>query len=394
MTHDEVQAIIDEADKNGDGKLDYAEFCHMLLNTSEQCLQATKLKAKTRTPTRHSSSSKLRSEQVKSKEGKHRSSSHRGGGHFARRERRREEIRSQLYPDQWRETHLAYGRQLHLGGGLEANGGGGGRPVYMVEDFVGGYQNGFPQQPTGGDKVLYQPSYLDSSLATQSHQPQANIHSVKQIQSSVQPAQQVQSFVQPAQQVQSFIQPAQQIQSFVQPAQQVQSSVQPAQQVQSSVQPAQQVQSLVESISKTSSSTSVATEGGNKAPPTLPESNQERKGVEGNATNGAPIELSKEATPKPHPSPPPSTQDNTEPLVPVPSKTEVNSQAGSLTSMAPTPLPSSENISDPFAIPSTSLTKLPPLKKSSLPPLLPPIGGSVEKEKEGEKELEKGEHNI
>ena len=374
MTHDEVQAIIDEADKNGDGKLDYAEFCHMLLNTSEQCLQATKLKAKTRTPTRHSSSSKLRSEQVKSKEGKHRSSSHRGGGHFARRERRREEIRSQLYPDQWRETHLAYGRQLHLGGGLEANGGGG-RPVYVVEDFVGGYQNGFPQQPTGGDKVVYQPSYLDSSLATRSHQPQANIHSVKQIQSFVQPAQQVQSFVQPAQQVQSFVQPAQQVQSFVQPA--------------------QKVQSLVESVSKTSSSTSVAAESENKAPPTLPESNQETKGVEGNAANGTPIELSKEATPKPHPSPPPSTQADTEPLIPVPSKTEVNSQAGSLTSMAPTPLPSNENISDPFSIPSTSLTKLPPLKKSSLPPLLPPIGGSVEKEKEGErKELEKGEHNL
>ena len=47
MTHDEVQAIIDEADKNGDGKLDYAEFCHMLLTTSEQCVQASKQKANT-----------------------------------------------------------------------------------------------------------------------------------------------------------------------------------------------------------------------------------------------------------------------------------------------------------------------------------------------------------
>lgn len=46
MTHDEVQAIIDEADRNGDGKLDYAEFCHMLLNTSEQCVQASRQKAK------------------------------------------------------------------------------------------------------------------------------------------------------------------------------------------------------------------------------------------------------------------------------------------------------------------------------------------------------------
>lgn len=40
MTTNEVQAIIAEADLNGDGKLDYAEFCHMLSNTANQCVRA------------------------------------------------------------------------------------------------------------------------------------------------------------------------------------------------------------------------------------------------------------------------------------------------------------------------------------------------------------------
>ena len=47
MTHDEVQAIIEEADENGDGKLDYAEFCHMLINTSEECIKASCIKSST-----------------------------------------------------------------------------------------------------------------------------------------------------------------------------------------------------------------------------------------------------------------------------------------------------------------------------------------------------------
>lgn len=40
MMTGEVQAIIAEADLNGDGKLDYAEFCQFLSNTSEECIQA------------------------------------------------------------------------------------------------------------------------------------------------------------------------------------------------------------------------------------------------------------------------------------------------------------------------------------------------------------------
>ena len=63
MSHDEVQAIIDEADKNGDGKLDYAEFCHMLLNTSEQCVQASRQKAK-RLGQQRQGNSRQRGEQV------------------------------------------------------------------------------------------------------------------------------------------------------------------------------------------------------------------------------------------------------------------------------------------------------------------------------------------
>ena len=44
MTINEVQAIIAEADLNGDGKLDYAEFCCMLANTTNQCVQASRQK--------------------------------------------------------------------------------------------------------------------------------------------------------------------------------------------------------------------------------------------------------------------------------------------------------------------------------------------------------------
>lgn len=82
---DEVQAIIAEADVNGDGKLDYAEFSHMLLNTSEECIRANRQKAlkdnnkplsKNKTPKSHASQRKISSE---------------------RRERRREEIRMHLY---------------------------------------------------------------------------------------------------------------------------------------------------------------------------------------------------------------------------------------------------------------------------------------------------------
>ncbi len=87
MTVDEVQAIIAEADLNGDGKLDYAEFCHMLLNTSEECTQAFQNNAlqvlKAKEKYKRYGSPKQQIAQRRSS--------------FDRRERRREEIRMQLY---------------------------------------------------------------------------------------------------------------------------------------------------------------------------------------------------------------------------------------------------------------------------------------------------------
>lgn len=89
---DEVNVIIAEADLNGDGKLDYAEFCHMLLNTSEECLQANRVKAsqvmkQKQKRSHHEISFRRKSPSYK------RSS-------YDRQERRREEIRMHLYsPD-------------------------------------------------------------------------------------------------------------------------------------------------------------------------------------------------------------------------------------------------------------------------------------------------------
>lgn len=94
MSVDEVEAIIAEADLNGDGKLDYAEFCHMLLNTTEECIQANRQK------TLHSQKLKKESRgEVKEKgRGAKRQSSEVQRKHSSeRRQRRREEIRMHLY---------------------------------------------------------------------------------------------------------------------------------------------------------------------------------------------------------------------------------------------------------------------------------------------------------
>jgi hypothetical protein len=96
----------------------------------------------------------------------------------------------------------------------------------------------------------------------------------------------------------------------------------------------------------------------------------ERRDKKGEHTGPA----DEEPTTKPHP---PVTKTETsvekEPTPSLPSKPDLNSEAGSLASV----FPSSEQISDPFSLPSSSsLPKLPSLKKS-LPPLLPPIGGAT-----------------
>ena len=76
MSADEVQAVIAEADLNGDGKLDYAEFCLMLNKSSEECIQANRQKMSR--PSRSKSHVTQRNS-------------------VDRRERRREEIRMHLY---------------------------------------------------------------------------------------------------------------------------------------------------------------------------------------------------------------------------------------------------------------------------------------------------------
>lgn len=90
MSHDEVQAIIDEADQNGDGKLDYAEFAHMLLNTSEECVYAAKQKAD-QASKRGSIS---RQKGIPNKH-KHRRSVRKSSYD---RQKQREDIRAQLFP--------------------------------------------------------------------------------------------------------------------------------------------------------------------------------------------------------------------------------------------------------------------------------------------------------
>ena len=326
MSHDEVQAIIDEADKNGDGKLDYAEFCHMLLSTSEQCVRASTLKAK-RTGSHAQSNSKPRHEQVKLQrhketEYKSRSSPHQASG-YNRRERRREEIRSQLYPVEHRtqELHLIHRRHpQHRTSGLEV-GSSVARPLNYSSggDRVQGYQADFVQEP------------VDLDYPENVHPP-----------------------------------------------------------------PAPAPESVM------ISGTGKAAYGEVKGTPThtFEESNGDSQ-VKRVETNG--VERGGEPTalqpPPSKPHPPPSEAQVQAPAVPVKAtptspKPDLKSETESLTSV----LPSSEQISDPFALP-TSLPKFPPLRKSSLPPLLPPIGGTITKdkmegaEKQPEGKIERGKES-
>jgi len=90
MSHDEVQAIIDEADQNGDGKLDYTEFCNLLFDTAEECVRTSQLRASRMLE-------KLERKSLSSQAQRHRSDRPQRRGVFERREKRREEIRMQLY---------------------------------------------------------------------------------------------------------------------------------------------------------------------------------------------------------------------------------------------------------------------------------------------------------
>ena len=94
MSADDVHAIIAEADQNGDGKLDYAEFSHMLLNISEQCVHASRKKFTKKIPELNQAINQQNSSK------KYQSKSHadrKRRTSFERQERRREEIRMHLF---------------------------------------------------------------------------------------------------------------------------------------------------------------------------------------------------------------------------------------------------------------------------------------------------------
>lgn len=82
MSPEEVNAIIAEVDLDGDGKLDYSEFCQMLLSTSEECVQASHLKSAQMLKHSDHLGSQSKSPKITSLE---------------RREKRRKEIRKQLH---------------------------------------------------------------------------------------------------------------------------------------------------------------------------------------------------------------------------------------------------------------------------------------------------------
>lgn len=101
MSADEVQAVIAEADLNGDGKLDYAEFCLLLNSTSEECIQVNRQKVSQAEPeqSRSPKSHVTRRSSV------------------VRRERRREEIRMQLYSP---EPTISEKLEVGMNGGVVA----------------------------------------------------------------------------------------------------------------------------------------------------------------------------------------------------------------------------------------------------------------------------------
>ena len=357
MSHDEVQAIIDEADSNGDRKLDYAEFCHMLLNTSEQCIHASKMKAERTGHTSQSglSKSKARSGQVfpqHHRGSKSRSSARREDG-LDRRERRREEIRSQLYPqdDHVRQPRpqphlLLHQRQSHAHhrSGVEVDRSHNGGTVYPGGEL----QNGSLHEPVPHLEAIDPAGYHEKphpALPAQSTSRVSSAHPQateldKPTSSSSLDKHVSDSPVQPDKPV-------------------LDSPVQPDQ-----------------PVSLTDSSTTIkAADDESEAPPTSQERGGETKQAD-KVENAA--ETAKEAPPKPHP---PDTEDQTH-ADSVTAASKLDESGSQITVVA-----SSEKISDPFAISSSSLPKLPPLKNTSLPPLLlPPIGAVTVNKMAEEKE--------
>ena len=295
------------------------------------------------------------------------SSSHRGGGQ-ERRERRREEIRSQLYPtttaeDQRGEPHLLY-RRHHRTGGIESN-----KPVYAGNgDHFHGYQNGFLEEPMNS-RAPHPASFSQGTAPfhdmpasyTEQFKPLA-VHSQSQEQPLLQPTKPASSSAVEASEVTKTTEAKDNdaaAAEFKRDPPALQEKTDGAKLIEDS-----SVSHKKEVLSKPHPQASVEKPLQERKEEVMEIEKKDEKGEHTGPLNEEPT--------KPHP-PIIKTEMSIEPTPSLPSKSDLNSEVESLASV----IPSSEQISDPFALPSSSsLPKLPPLKKS-LPPLLPPIGATA-----------------
>ena len=313
---------------------------------------------------------------------KSRSSSHRGGGQ-ERRERRREEIRSQLYPttaeDQRGEPHLLY-RRHHRTSGID-----GSRPAYSEDgDHFRDYRNGFSQEPMNS-KATHPASFPQGAVSgTPFHDIPASY--TEQLQPLITPSHgQEQLLLQPTKPVSSSTVEASKVQSDPTKPTALLNMVKTTEAIGDGAEVKKEPPALQEKTNgvKQVEDGSVSMESQNIESSSKPHPQasvekplQERKEevteIEEEDKRGVHTEPQDEESTKAHP-PVTKTEASMEPTSSLPSKSDLNIEAESLASV----VPSSKQISDPFALPSSSsLPKLPPLKKS-LPPLLPPIGATV-----------------
>ncbi len=310
---------------------------------------------------------------------KARSSSHRGGGQ-ERRERRREEIRSQLYPttaeDQRGESHLLY-RRHHGSGGIEKSRSG--------DRFHDHHQNGFLEEPMNGG-IAHPASFSQGAVSSGGPFHDIPASYTEQLNKPLNHDQPLAVQNQGLEQRQSMIQPTDPASSSAVEAGTVTKTTE-AKDSTTAAEVERDPAALQEKTDgvKQVKDSSVTDKKEAAQPKPHPQANlsekplQERNEVteiERKDEKGEHVgPVDEEPTTKPHlPVTKTETSVEKEPISSLPSKpADLNSEAGSLASV----IPSSELISDPFALPSSSsLPKLPPLKKS-LPPLLPPIGGAT-----------------
>lgn len=313
---------------------------------------------------------------------KYRSSSHRrGGGGQERKERRREEIHSQLYPtttaedQRGGEPHLLY-RRHHRSSGIENSRDGGDH--FHHHD----YQNGFREEPTNG-RVAHRPASF-SQVAVSGGGPFHNMPAAsytEQPKPLSQPlAVQSQGLEQQQQSLTQATEPASsstvEASTVTKTAEAKDDSI--AAEVERDPAALQEKRDGVKQV-KDSSVTDKKEEIQPKphsqasvSEKPLQERKEETEIAKKEGEHTGPLD--EKPTTEPHP-PVAKTETSIEkePTPSLPSKPDLNNEAESLASV----VPSSEQISDPLALPSSSsLPKLPPLKKS-LPPLLPPIGAAT-----------------